>query len=222
MQRDDQPILQEFHAWLQGASAKGYNNLASDETVEFVPSTAITAFFATPPRLKSVLRALFPGEEPDVDVEVIRQFYLKTLCILISIGRGRYIQHFHQYHSLRDTSLGWSKEPPNFPKSSSDDTFASDFSHKQWEFYARVLQPESNAKFEKQVIWPIFRKERIRSGVSADIYKIHVHKAYNKLRNHPEEVSVITSCLFLRHSFAKLGLIWHCNETFRTQSLPRA
>ena len=181
-QQNDRRELQEFFTWIDAATATGYNDPSSDQTVDFVPSSAIISYFEDLPRLRRILSAVFGSEDHNLDVELVRKDYPRVLCILLCINKGRYIRHFHRFESLCDRHLGWTEKPSQFPKSGSDTSFVNDFLREQWKFCAPKITPAVGTReLIKESIWPIIRKEPIASGVSADIYKILIHKDYDRL-----------------------------------------
>lgn len=180
-QHNDRPQLQHFFRWIEGATTTGFNNLAADQTTSFVPFSAIASYFGNLPRLRGILQAIFEPDDHNLDVEQIQAGYPRVLCILICINRGRYISHFAQFETLSDIHLGWSQIPSEFPLTATNDSFVAEFLREQWIFCIPSITSVTTRQLAKESIWPVNSKEKIASGVSADIYKIFIHKDYDKL-----------------------------------------
>ena len=187
MQHNEQYELQQFFNWLEEVTATGFACPASDQIAHFVPYTAITSYFDDIRRLRRLLNAVYDGVEHNLDVEQIRRDCPRVLCILILINKGRYISHFSRHESLWDNRLGWSQKPSEFPKTGNN-RFESAFSQAQWKFCAQDIVPAATCELTAERIWPIIQKEPIATGSSAEVFKILVHKDYDRLPLQDNEV----------------------------------
>ena len=184
-QSDDKRPLQAFHHFLQGSLIRTDNPVTSKKE-EFVPFQQIEEYFDEEDRLIDVLSAVFPDEEwiPVVD-SVVRNSYLKTFCILLSIAGAKYIRHFAQHDSLSDLRLPYhhNSKPPDFPITPSRPDLWDSFCDKQWIFCAAELHYKIDNFLEPSRILPIVERKVLGQGGSAVVSKIVLHKSFNKLRD---------------------------------------
>ena len=151
-----------------------------------MPFEQIEEYFNAEEHLVDVLSAVFPREEPlPVDGSIVQDSYLKTFCILLSIGAARYIRHFCEHRSLSDLRLPYHHEskPHEFPISPSTQSLWDDFCEKQWVFCAAEMKYKINDSLEPSRILPIVERQILGQGGSAVISKIVLHKSFNKLRD---------------------------------------
>ena len=183
-QLDEERPLQAFHQFLQRSLIQTGNPVTSKK--EFVPFEQIEEYFIEEDHLVDVLSAVFPGEEPiPVDGSIVQDSYLKTFCILLSIGAARYIRHFSEHNGLSDLRLPYhhTSKPPDFPISPSRPKLWDDFCEKQWVFCAAEMKYKINDSLEPNRILPIVERKVLGEGGSAVISKIVLHKSFNKLRD---------------------------------------
>jgi len=187
-QSDEERPLQAFHQFLSGSLIKPIktDNPVTSKKEEFVPFEQIKDWFNEEDHLIDVLSAVFPGEDPiPVDGDVVQDSYLKTFCILLSIGAARYIRHFSEHSGLSDLRLPYhhDSKPPNFPIAPSRPKLWDDFCEKQWVFCAAEMKYRLNDSLEPDRILPIVERKVLGQGGSAVISKIVLHKSFNKLRD---------------------------------------
>lgn len=184
-QPDDYRPLQDFHQYLHESFIRTDNPITSKEE-EFVPFERIKEYFEEEEHLINILIAIFPDEEPiPVDDSVVQRHYLKTLCILLSIGGARYIRHFVEHDGLRDARLPHPSKPPNFPISPARPNLWALFYEKQWVFCAAEMHYTINNSLESDRILPIVKREMLGEGGSAVVSRIVLHKSFNKLHDNP-------------------------------------
>ena len=182
-QSDDERPLQTFHRFLKGCFIHTANPVTREQE-KFVPFELIETYFSEEYHLLDVLSAVFPNEDPlPVEDSVVQDSYLKTLCILLSIGGARYIRHFVEHDGLSDVRLPHSSKPRNFPISPSRPELWSDFYETQWMFCAAEMHYKVNNSLEPKLILPIVERTVLGQGGSAVISKIVLHKWFNKLRD---------------------------------------
>jgi hypothetical protein len=184
-QPDDNRHLQNFHQYLQESLIRTDNPVTSQKE-EFVPYEQIEEYFTKEGRLIDILSAIFPDEEPiPVEEIVVQTQYLKTLCILLSIGGARYIRHFVEHDGLSDVRLPHTSKPHNFPISPAKPNLWDLFYEKQWVFCAAEIYYKINNSLEPDRILPIVERKVLGKGGSAVVSKIVLHKSFNKLRGNP-------------------------------------
>ncbi|KUJ17135.1 kinase-like protein [Mollisia scopiformis] len=182
-QPDDNRYLQNFHQYLRESLIRTDNPVTTRKE-EFVPFEQIEEHLGDEGRLIDILSAVFPEEEPlPVDDEVVQNQYLKTLCILLSIGGAGYIRHFVEHDGLADVRLPHTSKPQNFPISPSRLNLWDLFYEKQWVFCAAEMSYKINNSLEPHRILPIVEREVLGRGGSAVVSKIVLHKSFNKLRS---------------------------------------
>jgi hypothetical protein len=184
-QPDDNRYLQDFHQYLQESVIRTDSPITSQRE-EFVPFEQIEEHFNEEGRLIDILSAIFPDEEPiPVEDTVVQAQYLKTLCILLSIGAARYIRHFVEHNGLSDVRLPHTSKPHNFPISPARPNLWEAFYEKQWVFCAAEINYKINDSLEPNRILPIVKREVLGEGGSAVVSKIVLHTSFNKLRSNP-------------------------------------
>jgi hypothetical protein len=184
---DPQPDedLQGFLDWITVSSE--HEVVHSDPYVRnpFMPIDRLTEHLQADQyeSLWDILTKLY-GEDLQVFPHDIVPAYTAVFCILLRIGKARYIKHFIQFNHLSDIALPFdpTSSPRNFPTSTQDGNFLASFCNEQWKFCAPILQyPLSDKYFEADRVLPIVFKEELARGVSATIWKVKVHPSYNNL-----------------------------------------
>lgn len=154
-----------------------------------MPFELIEEYCSEEGRLIDILSAIFPDEEPiPAEDTVVQTQYLKTLCILLSIGAARYIRHFVEHNGLSDERLPQTSKPHNFPISPARPNLWEEFYRKQWVFCAAEIQFKINEHLEPDRILPIIKREVLGEGGSAVVSKIVLHLSLNKLRSSPSSL----------------------------------
>lgn len=187
-QPDHDPHIQGFLQHVKNILTTSYSNPTTDETREFVPIKLIDKYLAEDDcrKLNSILAALFPGPVPPVDAVHIIRDYLRVICILLRIGKGRYIHHFTSYDALSDKHLPFDPDDrrKRFPQASDD--FYIRFCAEQWKFCVPVLRYNvTDLCLESDTILPIIHKQKLNAdtaGGSAILHQITLHAAYDQLR----------------------------------------
>ncbi len=183
MQPDQHPAIQEFLNFIENQRLQGTRVADPEADRSFVPDPALNAYFDDH-RVTRLLWALFPEGDFPAQPEDIRRNCLKIFSILLLIGKGNFIGSFVQHEGLWDQRLPFdpSREPRNFPKSTTNPQFFAIFCQKQWKFCAPTFRfSRTGVTFEKERILPIVQKERLSGGGSAFVHKIVLHEAHNDL-----------------------------------------
>ena len=181
-QPDHDLALVEFHRWIEEARVRGTSDASLDLKHPFVPLSKVQAYFGDIVKIEKILAALYGISELPVDAREIKRKYARVFCILLLIGRGRYIDSFVPRVNLSDGHLPFYERPQSFPCSSSTaPDFFEAFRDGQWEFCTPDFEENMKKEFEAKEILPIIYKEKLRGGGSANTYKIKLHKEYNLL-----------------------------------------
>ena len=175
--------LQAFHIWKRSteAQSQGIGGPGFETVCPFIPRSNLEEYFGRHGQVEDLLDAVLDSHDrPAVDPDYVREHYLQSFAILLCIGEGRMIHHFHQYDSLRDPKLPHRTKPDDFPLTTPDKF--EEFKQKQWQFCASKLEYNMTGRFKEEDILPITYKKPIGEGGSAIIYKIVIEDSYNSLR----------------------------------------
>ena len=193
--RSEEPAIQDFYEWVDKNRVNGI--LGPSETVDcpFMPLPLLESHFKAPGRLRQILKALFPEDSlSPINPEDILRGRVRIFAILILINRGRCIKTVLRYPTLQDSYLPFLKEPSHFPRDADgDSSIWSAFSKKQFQFCPHTFERGMrDTELEDDTVLPIIRKDLIRRGGSAAIYKIKLHAEYDCLTSpdHPNQVIV--------------------------------
>lgn len=184
-QRDEDVAIQDFLRWRHDAR--------QEEVVEEPAREGERRYFISQRRLRSylsrkcierLLDALFPDQDmiEQPPSKQIYDQYMRVFSILLCIGHGNFITYFVLFESLQDTKLPFDSVPSHFPKSADGDLFKC-FRERQWEFCCPTFSYDMQIHFQPERILPIIGRERITSGGSAIIYKVHIEDGYNDLKH---------------------------------------
>ncbi|KAL3425128.1 tein kinase 4-like protein [Phlyctema vagabunda] len=165
----------------------------AEETRPFMPKQVIEKYFTDNRfrEFKETYSALFPSSHDHCDPRRVLNKYTAVFCTLLQAGRGPYIKHFLQHHSLSDTALPFSLEnpPANLPITPGDPNFLSDICNQQWRFCAPVFDSILNTNFESERVLPITSKTRLAGGGTAALWLIKLRDGYNNLSKAPRNTS---------------------------------
>lgn len=180
-EQDD--AIQAFLKWHESSKMRqpGLNGSNHESPCHYITISEVKRYLETPGRVEALLQSVFRnGTSIPEDADLIRQHYLRSLAILLLIGRGSMIHQFARHDSLQDRCLPHRSRPIDFP-SSSDPSFFEDFSENQWQFCAKDLEYNMHRYAHKEDILPITNKAEIGKGGNAVIFRFNVHEEYNKL-----------------------------------------
>jgi hypothetical protein len=185
-QRDEHQDIRAFLEWVQKNSQYAVLDPNTEERRAFMPLKTVQEYFKQDDgaRLNEILAAVFLDRDPPVDSDDILDNYVQIFCILIEIGKGRFIESF-SYWNIGDRLLPFGPDdhpPAHFPIDTGDPKFYETFCDKQWKFCAAEFKsPMMKIQFHPQRILPIVSKEKLAGGGSGMLYKIKLHSSYNKL-----------------------------------------
>jgi hypothetical protein len=181
-QLDDKRPLQDFHQFLDDSLIPADNPAARQEQ-KFVPFEVFAHYLAEDNRLEQLLWTIFEDEDPlPVEVSVVQETCLKVFCILLSIGKARFIRPFVEHDDLVDSHLPFHSKPGNFPASTCQPSLWDLFSEKQWMFCPAEMSYKIHNSLDPHRILPIVKREVLAEGGSAVVSKIVLHPSFNKLR----------------------------------------
>lgn len=177
------PALQEVLEWINR------RRVQNESLPDFVPLTEVTEYFKNNTTLlKQAIKASFGGKESRPQLPSIADGFACIFCILISIGKGHFIDLF-QTHDLNDARLPFYDCPQSFPNDPGDDSFFGTFRDHQWRFCAPILQQRSHTRrYTSNDILPYLDKQEIpgATGAGSTVYKVHIHADHDRLVAHRE------------------------------------
>jgi hypothetical protein len=184
-QPDHDPAIQGFLQYVINNLTASYSNPTTDATREFVPIKLLEKYLGENDcrKLKNILAVLWPGSVPPVDAVHIIRDYMSVICILLRIGKARYIALFTPCPELSDKNLPFDPDDRRrrFPQASDD--FYERFCAEQWKFCVPILRYNvTDLRLEADTILPIIHKQKLNTGGSAVLHQITLHAAYDELR----------------------------------------
>ena len=177
---DRHPAVQQLLKWVESTKVQGPRGIDGHlREVGFVSPRALHDYFSQEDVLEDLLHAHFAGDDDLLDLidgRQIKKSFPMIFCLLIAIGKGRFIHHFMEY-GIDDQRLPFSKEKPDyFPADPSDPQFFETFYQCQWQFCVPELDMMYGRRFDpSEWILPIRRVKKLGEGVSADIYQVEVN-----------------------------------------------
>jgi hypothetical protein len=178
--------VDDFFQWESESLVEVVADMTTEETTHFLPSELLEAYFTNNDcqHLHDILTSVFEPDDPPVDPELILRDHAAVFCILLSIGRGAYIEHFAAFEELSDSRLPFDEEHPprHFPEAEDDPIFLERFCERQWMYCVPVFDGHMlHRHFGAQRILPITGKEPLGIEGMAGRYLITVHESHNKL-----------------------------------------
>jgi hypothetical protein len=183
--RDEHPDIQTFLKWVRDNSENAILDPNTEKLAAFMPLNTIKEHFKEDggARLKKLLAAVFSPDDPPVDPDTILKNYTQISCILMEIGKCKFIGSFTSREN-GDSKLPFEPgcAPPHFPIDTDEPNFYKNFCNKQWKFCVPELEsPMKDIHFHPRRILPIVSKEVIAASGGAMLYKIQLHGSYNRL-----------------------------------------
>jgi hypothetical protein len=191
--------LEEFFRWESQSSVEVVADMTTDEKAHFMPLGLLKDYLTANDneQLHDILFEVFDSDFPPIDPELILRDHAAIFCILLAIGKGRYIEHFACYEELSDRRLPFdSNHPPQeFSAASGDLDFVKRFCEKQWMYCVPVFDGHMLHKyFGAQRLLPITYKEPRGIEGMAGKYSIKLYGPYNKLI--PRSKYTVVICIF--------------------------
>jgi hypothetical protein len=182
-QQDRYDPIKDFLKWLKENEIQAVSDDDTRSGAKFVSLGAVKSYLELDERerLTDILDDLF-GDSGGPDLTDLLTNYLAVFCILLQVGKGRYIKHFvdHEIHDLYEFSP--EQIPPKFPPILRDEEFYRTFCEAQWRFYVPDFKENMNRVFHDRRTLPIVEKQPLASGASANVSIIKIHNSYDKLR----------------------------------------
>lgn len=178
--------LDEFFRWESQSWVEIVADMTTDEKTHFIPLEVLRSYFTHNDceKLQNILSEIFAPEFPPIDPELILRDHTAIFCILLAIGKGKYIEHFARYEELSDRRLPFdpSHPPREFTDVSDDPDFARRFCEKQRMYCVPVFDSHMLHKyFGAQRLLPVTYKEPRGIEGLAGKYSIKLYAPHNKL-----------------------------------------
>ena len=173
----------------------------------FVPRSTIEKYLRDNQcfHTNKILKAVYQPELSPLTGEEVADNCARILCILASLSKACFIEHFVT-NELWDNRLPFdSAAPPDyFPEDTKDKRFYEKFKAEQWRFCAPELSPCSGRRFRDRYILPITALSKVGHEGTANVYKAEVHTDYDKLVSvrQPSEQRSSTRLTYLRSILA--------------------
>lgn len=161
----------DFRDWIQDSLEHESNDMT------FISSSVLNNRLEQAHRLRHILQAIDPAGR--VDLDTVRRNYKAVLAILILCGQTGYLEQFTKHPNLGDDKLPFYTKPDHFPS----DVLWPQFSEHQWKFRPHVFYGHAHTELHPSVIVPFLRKDHIKRGGTADVYRVTIHPDYDYLRS---------------------------------------
>ena len=191
LQDDHHPAINHLLTWVASTKDRGMRSAGADsgdnvEDSPYISRTSLDEYYSQGQRVESLLGALFKDQDAlleTLDIGLIRRRYPKIFCLLITIGKGQFINYFVG-NGIDDQHLPLRRHwQTDFPSATWDPHFFSKFYTQQWQFCVPELDYAVNRRFDaKEWILPIQRIRTLGEGASANTYQIEVPRAYDRLQ----------------------------------------
>ena len=198
--------LQAFLAWISRP------RLENTDVDDFVPAGEVDAYLRQNAALEDMLRALFPNANDRPKASQILQNHSLVFTVLISCGKGDWINVFLKHGSLCDRNLPFrmhvTKDQIDDPlrmtykiptasapvstlttestsSRSLDEFFTNSFESfqaSQARFCAPTLAEGCYYDFDEDDILPYLEKQLIGEGSVAKVYRVKVHASHDFMR----------------------------------------
>lgn len=170
-QPDHTDAVSGFHVWLNHARLENkvvVKDFESEKEISgFIPKSEVSKYL-THWRIRNILKELFPDVPPPEDYEVADHRLLE-FCVLLSIGEGKLIQQLVK--KTADSDLKDVFRPDVWQK----------YRKAQWEFMVEDLQWHGLREYSEEHSLPYIRKELVAKGSTSNLWRVVVHRDYDKL-----------------------------------------
>ncbi|KAL1622121.1 hypothetical protein SLS54_005186 [Diplodia seriata] len=181
-QHENRPPIQEFLFWFKQKQELGTRGPSTAVDQPFISNANIGEVFGEI-KIEKILSALsVDAAHVHASRSLILNKYRKVFCILLSIGKGQFIENFIPHESLNDSKLPFQAQPADFPQST--ESLFEQFRDAQWMFNAAFFEPyRTHLCLSPQHILPILKIEDIKGGEghSAVVRKVVLHEAHYQL-----------------------------------------
>lgn len=162
-----------------------FQGLSKSVGNKYIPRSVLTQYFTLGGgSLDGLLRENLEEGEHIPQTETILQQYLAVFSILLSIGKGKYLNRCIE-RRYNDERLPLLDKPRHFP-TCDNGSFFDTFFDAQWRFCPATLTKNLiNLQIEPEQILPLKRRDRVMSNASSVTYLVEVHEEYDFLiENH--------------------------------------
>lgn len=177
--------IHNFLKWIHDHTLYSIIDLDTEETTPFVPLDDARAYLAegNPARLADILDELFLSQHLQVDYTTILKQYVAIFCILISMEKESFIQHFVDY-DLNDQKLPFdpSHKPLGFPRGTGAGGLYGLFCETQWKYCVPLFKKNMTTRFRMDQILPIASSKKVADGSNGSVVRaIELHSFSNRL-----------------------------------------
>lgn len=176
--------LQAFSGWVKESMVEVVVDARKDEKATFVPIEKIRSYFTANghEHLNQILQVIFESQTPLVDAETILFEHTAVFCILLHIGKGRYIEQVVGFEELSDRRLPFNETLKELSDVDDDPAFVQRFCQTQWLYCVpRFDHKMLNKRFGEQRILPITHQILQGTDGLAEVSQIKLYGPYNKM-----------------------------------------
>ncbi|TQS36500.1 hypothetical protein Golomagni_03046 [Golovinomyces magnicellulatus] len=201
--------LEDYFNWECQSWIEILADLELDEREKFLPLDAVKTYFTARDskkmrNLENLLSEVFAMEFPPTNADLMLRDHTAIFCILLRIGRGKYIKYFTGHEELSDKRLPFdlAHPPRSFPNVKGDSTFLREFCDVQRSYCVPMLDAHMlHRHFGDQQLLPITLKKRLPTRGLARAHIIEIYGPYNKIIRESEKIKKPYSNIFVLRSY---------------------
>ena len=183
-QRDEQPHVRAFLAWLQDerVSNEGIRQPGDEKPASYISLSALQLYL-TKEKVRRLLSAVYDDESDDrPDAANVHGKHLRPFAILVCIGFGHLVHRMNS-PEFEDEKLPLRAKPSIFPTTGNGDLWAA-FSRHQWRFYPKVMDRHwDDHRLHNDEVLPLQFVNQREKGGSSFVRKALIDPEYNKLHS---------------------------------------
>jgi hypothetical protein len=152
----------------------------------FVPTERLVQYFTT--HISEIFEEIFTEENrpnPEGILNSQGDGYLGVFATLLLIGHPYLIREFCRKPFLSDSfwqSYVEADPPVGFPAAQNGKEVWRDFQQNHWQFYPhRFVSHSDDIEIHEHTPLPFLQKTQIGTGRSANIFKVEIHRHYDRL-----------------------------------------
>ncbi|RKF57865.1 putative protein kinase-like [Golovinomyces cichoracearum] len=201
--------LEDYFNWECQSWIEILADLELDEREKFLPLDAVKTYFTTRDskkkrNLENLLSEVFAMEFPPTNSDLMLRDHTAIFCILLRIGRGKYITYFTGHEELSDRRLPFdlAHPPRSFPNVKGDSLFLREFCNVQQRYCVPMLDAHMlHRHFGDQQLLPITLKKSLPTRGLARSHIIEIYGSYNKIIRESEKIKMPYSNIFVLRSY---------------------